>query len=132
MRVNALTNYGQDMTGVAAIGEALKVNKTLLSIEYAANIQTSLVEDCESFTPSAPTDIVCLLFGSLSLNRLCGLDSFGDGTYTAEGIVQIAEVLKVNTTLQSVKCAACCPNPTYPSTHCEPFTPLRPTDTTAH
>ena len=34
---NRLTNNGKDMTGVAAIAEALKVNKTLQSVKYAAN-----------------------------------------------------------------------------------------------
>ena len=33
MRDNNFSNNGRDTTGVAAIGEALKVNKTLLSIE---------------------------------------------------------------------------------------------------
>ena len=35
MEDNILTNFGRDMTGVAAIAEALKVNTTLQSIEYA-------------------------------------------------------------------------------------------------
>ena len=42
---------------------------------------------------------------SLSDNALCGIDEDGDGDYTAEGIVAISEMLKVNTTLQSIKCA---------------------------
>ena len=32
---NNLTNGGKDMTGVAAIAEALKVNTTLQSVKYA-------------------------------------------------------------------------------------------------
>ena len=37
---------------------------------------------------------------------LCGVNMHADGTYTVEGITQIAEMLKVNQTLQSIKCAA--------------------------
>ena len=32
----------------------------------------------------------------LSNNQLCGLDRFGGGTYTAEGITAIADALRVN------------------------------------
>jgi hypothetical protein len=42
---------------------------------------------------------------SLSDNQLCGLDGSGRGTYTMEGIMQIAEALKVNNTLQSIEYA---------------------------
>ena len=42
---------------------------------------------------------------SLDENQLCGLDEDGDGDYTAEGIIAITEMLKVNTTLQSIRCA---------------------------
>ncbi len=42
---------------------------------------------------------------SLDRNQLCGLDDDGEGTYTAEGIIAIAEMLKVNSTLQSIRCA---------------------------
>ena len=35
MEQNDLTNDGEDMTGVAAIAEALKVNTTLQSVKYA-------------------------------------------------------------------------------------------------
>ena len=49
---------------------------------------------------------------SLDMNALCGLyyvdvdDHQLSGTYTAEGIVAISEMLKVNTTLQSIRCVA--------------------------
>ena len=39
-------------------------------------------------------------------NLLCGLNWLGKGTYTAEGIIAIAEMLKVNTALQSIGCAS--------------------------
>ena len=41
---------------------------------------------------------------SLDYNQLCGLDINGRGTYTAEGIIAITEMLKVNSTLQSIRC----------------------------
>ena len=44
--------------------------------------------------------------GSLDRNALCGLDQDGYGTYTAEGITKITEMLKTNTTLTSIRCAA--------------------------
>ena len=99
MAENKLTEAfgGDDMTGVAAIAEALKVNKTLQSIEYAAKIQTSLVDGCEHFTPSAPTDAKSLV---------C---SVADNYFMAEGAKFFADMLKVNQTLQSVKYAASCP-----------------------
>ena len=43
---------------------------------------------------------------------LCGLNEFGEGlytaegTYTAEGVIAIAEMLKVNTVLQSIRCVS--------------------------
>ena len=36
---------------------------------------------------------------------LCGMNKYNNGTYTPEGIIQIAEALKVNQTLQSIKYA---------------------------
>ena len=42
---------------------------------------------------------------SISDNTLCGI-SYGRGTYTAEGIIQLSDALKVNATLTSLKCAA--------------------------
>ena len=35
----------------------------------------------------------------LSANQLCGINAFGHGTYTAEGITAIAEALKVTGSL---------------------------------
>ena len=42
----------------------------------------------------------------LDNNQLCGLTGHphNPGTYTAEGIIAISEMLKVNRTLQSVRC----------------------------
>ena len=43
--------------------------------------------------------------GSLASNQLCGLNSFGFGTYTAEGITKLCEGLK-ESSVTSLKCAA--------------------------
>ena len=39
---------------------------------------------------------------NLAQNQLCGLDEYGDGTYTAEGITAIADALRVNGALSSL------------------------------
>ena len=36
-------------------------------------------------------------------NQLCGLDHMGRGTYTAEGISKIAEMLTQNSTLTALR-----------------------------
>ena len=38
-------------------------------------------------------------------NQLCGLDSWGDGTYTTEGIKRLCEGLK-GSAVTSLECAA--------------------------
>ena len=43
--------------------------------------------------------------GSLGDNQLCGVDSFGHGTYTAEGITKLCEGLK-GSAVTSLSCAA--------------------------
>ena len=40
---------------------------------------------------------------------LCGLNEFGMGTYSAEGVIAICDALKVNTSLQSIRCVATLP-----------------------
>ena len=49
--------------------------------------------------PALAVPLAC----SLDFNQLCGLDDYGRGTYDAEGITKIAEMLKSNTTLQSIR-----------------------------
>ena len=44
-------------------------------------------------------------FCSLANNQLCGLDLFGKGTYTAQGITKLCEGLK-GSAVTSLKCAA--------------------------
>jgi hypothetical protein len=41
--------------------------------------------------------------GSLDSNALCGLNLLDRGTYTAEGILKIAEALKINTSITSIR-----------------------------
>ena len=36
-------------------------------------------------------------------NQLCGLDRYGKGTYTAEGITAIADALRVNSALTKIE-----------------------------
>ena len=52
-------------------------------------------------------------------NALCGINQYGEGTYTARGIVAIVEMLKVNTTLQSIRCVARVPFLIGVSSHCQ-------------
>ena len=52
---------------------------------------------------SAPVDTPSC--GSLGNNQLCGVDRYGNGTYTAEGITKLREALK-GSTVTSLKCAA--------------------------
>ena len=44
-------------------------------------------------------------FGSLADIQLCGVDYYGYGTYTAEGIIKLCEGLK-GSAVTSLKCAA--------------------------
>ena len=53
---------------------------------------------------SAPVDTPPFL-GSLANNQLCGIDRFGRGTYTTEGINKLCEGLK-GSAVTSLKCAA--------------------------
>ena len=43
--------------------------------------------------------------GSLANNQLCGVDRYGSGTYTTEGITKLCEALK-GSAVTSLKCAA--------------------------
>ena len=53
---------------------------------------------------STPVDTLPSL-GSLADNALCGVDRYGRGTYTAEGITKLCEGLK-GSAVTSLKCAA--------------------------
>jgi hypothetical protein len=103
---NAICKDGK-MEGLNALCEMLKVNTTLHSIKCASE---TIPHVCECFTPLGPVNATLSLLLSLSKNQLCGVNQVGYGTYTAEGITQVAEALKVNKTLQSIEYAAE-PNP---------------------
>ena len=54
---------------------------------------------------SAPADTLTPAHRcSLANNQICGLDYFGNGTYTAEGITKLCEALK-ESAVTSLKCA---------------------------
>ena len=55
--------------------------------------------DTPALSPSRPTH------GSLANTQLCGLDGYGRGTYTAEGITKLCEGLK-GSAVTSLECAA--------------------------
>ena len=42
---------------------------------------------------------------SLGGSKLCGLDEFGQGTYTTEGIIKIAEMLEANSSITALEYA---------------------------
>ena len=72
---------------------------------------------------SAPVDTPPFL-GSLAHNQLCGVDQWGHGTYTAEGITKLCEALK-GSAVTSLKCAAtpkCLLSCQRPLTHTCPLT----------
>ena len=52
---------------------------------------------------SAPFDTAPFL-GSLAKTALCGINYWGDGTYTTEGITKLCEALK-GSVVTSLKCA---------------------------
>ena len=41
----------------------------------------------------------------MAFNQLCGVDRYGDGTYTTEGITKLCEGLR-GSTVTSLECAA--------------------------
>ena len=81
---------------------------------------------------SAPADTLTPAHRcSLANNQICGLDAYGRGTYTAEGITKLCEALK-GSAVTSLECAATskrlllCQRPLthlrtlFPSTHSHP------------
>ena len=82
--------------GIIALCEGLK-GSSVTSLGCAAKPQVF------AFV-SAPIDTPPFL-GSLANNQLCGIDSRGRGTYTAEGVTKLCEALK-GSAVTSLKCAA--------------------------
>ena len=64
-------------------------------------MRTRLKTDC--LCVSAPIDTAPFL-GSLADTALCGINEFGTGTYTTEGIAKLCEALK-GSVVTSLKCA---------------------------
>ena len=92
---NNLTNDGKAMSGLLQLVEVLPQTK-IQSLECA---HASEVIACAS----APVDTAPFL-GSLTNTALCGVDYWGDGTYTTEGITKLCEALK-GSVVTSLKCA---------------------------
>ena len=86
------------------------MNSTLKDLKCAASCLDSYCQ--QPLTVLA--FLLASLLGSLSNNELCGIDRGGEGTYNAEGIIALAEALKQNGSLQSLKCVAPLPeDPTW-------------------
>jgi len=81
--------------GITKLCEGLK-GSCVTSLRYAAAPKRSLL--CHR-------PLTLLALGSLDSNQLCGLDSYGEGTYTAEGITKLCEGLK-GSAVTSLECAA--------------------------
>ena len=54
---------------------------------------------------SVPIDTPLLYADSLADNMLCGVNKYGGGTYTSEGITKLCEALK-GSAVTSLRCAA--------------------------
>ena len=87
--------------GIIKLSEALKVNATLTSLKCASPPAPARFGNCQQ-----PLTLLLTPVCSLDSNNLCGLDYRGRGTYTAEGIIQLSDALKVNATLTSLRCAS--------------------------
>jgi hypothetical protein len=90
--------------GTKAICEALKQNKTLKELKLSGYMGSNIGGAAGA---KHVADMLGVNSGLTSLdlsnNLLCGVTTFGGGTYTAEGITAIAEALRVNGALTSVK-----------------------------
>ena len=88
----SLSLNGLKAEGAKYLSDGLKENKGLTALECAV-IRPSI--DCEPFTPSVPADA--------GLRSVCSVRNNGFGP---EGAKYFSDMLRVNTTLQSVKYAA--------------------------
>ena len=92
--------------GTKAICEALEQNTTLKELDISGGYEGDI-------GGSAGAKHVAKMLGvngaltslDLSNNQLCGLNHYGRGTYTAEGITAIADALLVNSTLTKLSLA---------------------------
>jgi len=117
--------------GIVAIADALRVNGSLTSVKLrdnrlgdegwgaifaaiCANKDSKIMSLDASKENIGPTGVKLITEAlrmsvtgaltslDLSGNQLCGLDLYGRGTYTAEGITAIADALRVNGGLTSI------------------------------
>jgi NLR family CARD domain-containing protein 3 len=90
--------------GTKAICKALKQNKTIKELDLSGYDNIGRVAGAKHVA-----DMLGVNGGltslDLSSNELCGLDRYGRGTYTAEGITAIADALRVNGALTSISLA---------------------------
>ena len=116
--------------GAKALGEALKLNGSLTSLDVGSNKirKKAALELVKIFSEKQMTSVglaecdlgaegakavaeyvqlsSSLTSLDLSSNRLCGVNVFGEGTYTAEAINAIGEALKINGSLKEVRSAS--------------------------
>jgi hypothetical protein len=85
--------------GAKHIGEALKINKALTSLQYAP-VSPFHQSKCARFVGSKGAESGCCLCGPCSLYR----NEIG-----AEGAQRIGEALKINKALTTLKCALAAP-----------------------
>ena len=91
-----LSDKGLGVASAIIIASCIKENRVLKELGCAAARVFAFV--------SAPIDATSFP-GRLANNQLCGLNSFGQGTYTAEGITKLCEGLK-GSAVTSLECAA--------------------------
>ena len=101
MNINALTDYGEDMSGIKQLADALKTNSTLQTLQYAQPKPQGIVL-------AASDALIRPLFCSLEFNAL-----------DATAAKHLAGALKVNKALTSLKYAA---THRFPTVSC-PLTP---------
>ena len=89
----AYNNIGAE--GASTLAAVLKETQ-IQHLECAA-LEGSLMCQCPVDTPPP--------LGSLEVNQLCGLDYYGHGEYTTEGITKLCEAL-MSSAVTSLKCAA--------------------------
>ena len=126
--VNEYGNETYNADGITAIADALRVNGSLTKMSLAWNTlgvegtkaicdaleqnKTLKELDLSGFNMggAAGAKHVAKMLGvngsltslDLSDNQLCGLNIWGQGTYTSEGITAIADALRVNSALTSL------------------------------
>jgi len=94
---NHFSAYGQAFAQALAPGIA--ANGSLTSLILSLNGLNA--EAAKALAPAIAAN-GSLTTLKLSNNQLCGLDPWGEGTYTGEGITAIADALRVNSSLTSV------------------------------